>query len=453
MRGLRALTGLHRMSALTGLHRTLLRTSRTSSRLAGPGFGRSFIQKLTVQVLYYRAKLASLTNLLNYGTDQDQHHSTPPFVFPDEFSLKCESIPFDSEPILLEASVEDALGHIEQEVRVRTTRTYRVPPLAIVSMARSGKATLLNHLYNQLLENGKFHPILVDFNGFSGFKRWDRESDYDAFVRWVATSLLFHYKEAVPTTVTCQVQDLEEYLSKSKKPVVLLVDELNALTGNNVSRPLAELLRVMFLDQPGWYLCFTSHWSLDIKDVVGHSPSPRGTHFVHVPRTQKEEEINGVLPPSIQLTPVQVAACLGSVGLLVSIYGGRTGGSGTFSPSVYFAEKMGSTTEYPVELFLDEFCSGRAKHKAMRCFDMFTTRVEQGKIEWPMCFAKEFLLNAGETELYHLIDHAENAVNLPQTETGYPTLVCVHVCACVNYYKWDVSSVSGCVCLRVCMCV
>jgi hypothetical protein len=85
---------------------------------------------------------------------------------------------------------------------------------------------------------------------------------------------------------------------------------------------------------------------------------------------------------------------------------------------VYFAKKTQTTTEYPVEMFLDEFCFGTAEHEQMRRFDVFTTRVEEGKIEWPMCFAKVFLRRAGELQLYHRINDAENAVNLPQIGTG-----------------------------------
>ena len=347
--------------------------------------------------------------------DENEVSAETTRVFPtDKFSLlRCNPKPFDAKPILLEQSVEDALSYIEREVNRRTTDTYRVSPLSITSMARSGKTTLLKQVNNKILENNKFHPIFVDFNGFSGFTQQDAESDYDAVLRWVKTSLLYDYKEAVPT-ITCQEQELEQYLSKAKKPVVLLVDELNALTGNNVSKDLTRLLREMFLDKVGRHLCFTSHWTLDLKDVIGKSDSPRFTHYVNVPRTQNEEEVNSILDESRQITRVQLAACLGSVGLAYSIYGLGSG----FEPSVYFAGKTENITEFPVETFLNEFCFGKAEHKRMRLFDRFTTRVEHGYIQWPMCFAKEFLRKTDELQLYSLIEHAENAVNLPQTNTG-----------------------------------
>ena len=80
-------------------------------------------------------------------------------------------------------------------------------------MARSGKTTLLQSIFNRLLQDGKFNPIFVNFNGDRGleqlFSRQRDESEHDAFLRWVAVSLL----EETDTAGTCQEQDLEEYLS------------------------------------------------------------------------------------------------------------------------------------------------------------------------------------------------------------------------------------------------
>ena len=248
----------------------------------------------------YRAKLDSLINLLDNDTensfDQDQHPLAPPFDFPVEFSLKRNTlIPFTNEPILMDASVATALEYIKTETPKLGTMTYAVPPCAISSMARSGKTTLLHSIFNRLLQDGEFNPILVNFNGARGlqqpFRRLDGESDYDAFLRWLATSLLFDDEETV-TTGTCQEQDLDEYLSRSELPIVLLVDELNALTLNNASDELAQLLRQMFLDKPGRYLCFTSHWFMDLGEVVGNTESFRGTNFVKVSSAQNEEGIS-----------------------------------------------------------------------------------------------------------------------------------------------------------------
>ena len=324
-------------------------------------------------------------------------------------------MPFDNEPILLEASVSTALEIIETEAPKSTTNYFRVPPLAITSMTRSGKTTLLTKIFNDLLQEGRFNPIFVDFNGNSGFSRQDGEDDADAFLRWVATSLIYQKGED-GLTFTCDEQDLDEYLDKSPKPIVLLVDELNALTQSNVSHRLSQVLRKMFLDKPNRYLCFTSHWALELEQVVGQSVSIRGTKFVHVPRSQNEEEIN-TLVKSMDVTRVQVAECLGAVGLLVSIYRDET-----FRPEEHFNKKLlGSDVEkpFPLEPFLSEFCRGIMTHNEMRRFDEFTTRLDSGDIVWPICFAKAYLFNADEMQLRALMQHTQTAIKLPSYGTGF----------------------------------
>ena len=218
----------------------------------------------------------------------------------------------------------------------------------------------------------------------------DDESDYDAFLRWVAVSLL----EETDTAGTCQEQDLEEYLSRSELPIVLLVDELNALTANDISDKLAELLRRMFLDKPNRYLCFTSHWFLDLPPL-GHSDSPRDTKFVELPNVQNEKGGIDLLTEKTGTSRVQVAECLGTVGLLVSSYHERN-----FKPDQYFDKRTTNET-FPLSSFLYEFCTGKATHDEMRRFDRFTSRLENGKIVWPILFAKQFLYRAQEYTLYN----------------------------------------------------
>ncbi len=350
----------------------------------------------------------------------------PDCVFPESFSLKRQTyIPFDINaksdrtPILLETTIKRALETIKTEADITGTATYRVPPVAITSMARSGKTTLLHALFNKILEEGRFNPILVDFNGNGGFLRRDKESDDDAFLRWVATSLLYDEDVTVPA-FNCKKEDLEKYLSKSPKPIVLLVDELNALTyqaGQKVpvSKDLAKLLRKMFLDQPARYLCFTSHWFMNLEDVVGQategSPSPRNTHFVEVPVTQCVKTINKLLQKK-DITPVEVAAGVGAVGLLVSIH------DQDYIPTQQFQMRTQKLKSYPVESFLEEFCGGNERNIDMRAFDTFTTRLHGGKIVWPLCFAKAFLHAANEVQLHALIEHAEHAIGMQSSGTG-----------------------------------
>ena len=359
-------------------------------------------------VNHYTAKIIALDPV---GSTVKQ---APPFVFPAQFSLK-RNTPFafdylrdylgesTAEPLLMDASVKAALEYIDKQTPKEGDGINPVPPCAIASVARSGKTTLLQSIFNRLLQDGKFNPIFVNFNGKrgleQGFHRQHDESDYDAFLRWVAVSLL----EETDTAGTCQEQDLEEYLSRSELPIVLLVDELNALTANDISEELARLLRQRFLDQPNRYLCFTSHWFLDLSPL-GHSESPRDTNFVELPNVQNEKGGIDVLTEKTGTSRVQVAECLGTVGLLVSSYHERN-----FKPDRYFAQRTASKT-FPLSSFLDEFCKGVPRHDEMRHFDRFTSILENGKIAWPILFAKEFLYSAGEYTLYNLMNHTTTAI-------------------------------------------
>ena len=357
---------------------------------------------LLTQLNHYSAKLL----------DFDVGHPPKPCVFPDNFSLQRDTkIVFQREPILLETTVDTTMDIIKEEIYKPGSATYRVPPVAITSMARSGKTTLLHALFNKLIEDDEFSPILLDFNGNGNFEQRSGETDYDAFLRWVATSVLYKQNAAVPK-FTCRKRDLEEYLKKSPKPIVLLVDEINCLN-NNISVPLAKLLRRTFLDKADRYLCFTSHWLVRLDKIAGKTsspPSPRTAIDVPVPHTQKVEEINKFLGTK-KVTRLQVAQYMGSVGLLVSIFGSQR-----FNTTEHFELHTGS--EFPLESFLYEFCKGTQKHDEMRPFDKFTSRLDNNKLVWPLCFAKEFLYSAGESDLHCLIDRTETVMKLQSSGSG-----------------------------------
>ena len=344
-------------------------------------------------------------------------------VLKSTFSLKRQTpIKFDHELIALEPSLTKAAKYIATGIPNHTTSWHRVPPVAVTSMARSGKTTLLHSLFNKFLDEEKFNPILVDFNGDNGFFPLDGESDYDACLRWVATSVLFEEHETVPVPAfNCTEQDLEEYLSTSPKPIVLLVDNLNHLSYLNenkrLSIRLARLLRKLFLDKPDRYLCYTSHWDMNLETVSGHERAIciyYTTKYVRLPRAQNAEEVNQVIQSKSKnnITPVQVAAHLGSVGLLVSKY------DLDYDPSVQFERRTQGHKSFPVESFLDEFCFGDEYHVDMRYFDEFTTRLDGGKLAWPLCFASTFLYKAREHQLHALIERTQHAIGPQSVGSG-----------------------------------
>ena len=322
---------------------------------------------------------------------------------------------FDNKLILLDDPVKRCMLTITEQIKNSTTDSYCVPPVAITSMARSGKTTLLKSIFNKILEKKNFNPILVSFNGNDGFEQRKGENQKQAFLRCVTTSLL--YEKGQQPTLTVDETQLEEYLAKSPKPIVLLIDELN----RQVDPPVAKLLRQMFLDKPQRYLCFTTNWFLNLHQTAGKTstaaPSPRGTIFVHPPQTQSAEQIKKVMGTyKDNVTSVKVASCIGSVGLVVSIYGRLR-----YSPKQAFNRAKENIKSFPLEPFVEEFCTGRRDNpRAMNVFDIFTTRIGDGDIIWPICFAREFLNASKQTSLCNFIEYAESAVTLPSEGTGLP---------------------------------
>ena len=350
------------------------------------------------------------------------------FVFGDVFEMPAAHYNDDS-PILLEDIVEFALKAIKNNINKSDNGKDRVPPLAITSVARSGKTTLLREIQKSLNTETDFITVMVDFNGSSNFQRLDYESDDVAFLRWFTKSVIYGQKliKDPNSRTCCGYQELVDYISQPGKPIVLLVDELNKLVGlEGVSPKLACILRD-FLAVKGRYLCFTSHYfvssdlekvrgftshqfvSSDLEKVLGSrmlrtdtrapddiEASPRGVIFCPVPRLQlslvNKVELLAVWKDTLAektirtLTGVQIALCLGSVGLVVSMYGDNQ-----FKPDDYFGERMIAKTKFPLKEFLYEFCDGKTHDAAMRAFDLFTTRTQHNHILWPLCFAREFI--------------------------------------------------------------
>jgi hypothetical protein len=97
----------------------------------------------------------------------------------------------------------------------------RTPPLMISSLARSGKTTALGALFAALKQENMY-PIIISFNGTSGFIRRNGESCVDAFLRVVAAQ--FVNDRLAPFSCTEEALDAHFYDAK----VVLLIDGLSA---------------------------------------------------------------------------------------------------------------------------------------------------------------------------------------------------------------------------------
>ena len=109
----------------------------------------------------------------------------------------------------------------------------RIPPLMIVSHARSGKTTTLMSLHNSLLDDSinssfpidsKVIPIFMTFNGSSNFVRRSGESDLAGFLRVLAVELMSNPPDTKSNvSIECPEDVLVDYLKTADKPIVLLV--------------------------------------------------------------------------------------------------------------------------------------------------------------------------------------------------------------------------------------
>jgi len=323
------------------------------------------------------------------------------------------------------------MPYISKHCKELDTLMEPVPPVMIASLARSGKTTALLHLFNYLSDSKAYTPIFVSFNGETGgFQLHDDETDDEGFLRGLAEWLLNKkFKGA------CSWESLEHYIALAPKPVVLLLDELNALSNKKPSKELAILLRDMFLNRFNRYLCFTSHWAMHVTEVLGgNSDTRRSWCLVTVPHTLNLADLRRLTP---KLRQVEVALYCGLPGLIYSVK------KMSFDPVARFrkAKNSPTLTKVLVQAFFQQFCEGvyidklsyynrytfqEARPKLAGAGDSKKGEGKEGEegedrkevLVWPLCYASPFLSTAGIPELADLIDDAFTACRMPVEKTG-----------------------------------
>jgi hypothetical protein len=145
------------------------------------------------------------------------------------------------------------MGHIERNIGKESSPTDRVAPVIFSLLARGGKTTTLSYLFDELKKSGRYSPILISFNGSSYFQLYEGESKKAAILRLIAAQLC---GETAPAKIECDEKASDAYLGDA--PVVLLVDELNALQCP-LESDAGLLLRKMFLDKRNRFLVFSTH--------------------------------------------------------------------------------------------------------------------------------------------------------------------------------------------------
>lgn len=294
----------------------------------------------------------------------------------------------------VEPMITLAAKRVEDEMKKCTNLTNRVAPLVFSRFARGGKTTALCLLFDRLKKNN-LNPIFISFNGSTGFKRREGETDCQAILRSIALQLI-DLGERNPLNITCDEKELNAYLTKSLKPVVLIIDELNVLSVP-VTADAGRMLRELFLDKENRYLVFSTHVPLDVDvrtdetpptntNVLMASPnvppSPRLVHLATMPSCFDLTTLRAMSPACADLNPAEVAYFGGVPSLIYSVRMGDVDPKLRFSrviKSSYFDENVPA-----LKAFVDCVVTGK-RSDLLPFFDQFGT-VYRDRIRWPLCY-------------------------------------------------------------------
>jgi methionine synthase II (cobalamin-independent) len=205
------------------------------------------------------------------------------------------------EYIGLQETVDECVQLVLKYTPPPTDPSFRNPPLFISRLARSGKTTILHHLFDALKKHDDFDVISISFNGSggtNGFERRTGETAVECIARQIALQLTDIPDGALQTQIMVDRKKLIAYLDSysAKHPerkLVLLIDELNVL-GRSIDSEAAKFLRNNFLDPKGRYLVFTTHIPLQLIDsmnAIFDDWSPRKGVTVKLRTCSNKEEL------------------------------------------------------------------------------------------------------------------------------------------------------------------
>lgn len=153
-----------------------------------------------------------------------------------------------------------------------------------------GKSAVLRCLFEKLKIEG-MAPLYVTFHNHHTLRKDD--SAIEALMSRIAVQLA-----GLPnsTPVIANEEAVLEYLAKSPKPVILLVDELDALS-DPITRDLSWFLKTYFLDPQDRYLVYSTRvpYVLDPVDPISGAFGKRVNQMVCLPRCKDVPEMNRLL--------------------------------------------------------------------------------------------------------------------------------------------------------------
>jgi hypothetical protein len=320
----------------------------------------------------------------------------------------------------LDRVVKFCVKTIYDQLPKATTSVDRVPPLALVRLARGGKTITLASVFDELKTNTSVNPILISFNGqgTNPFELRAGESQSQAILRLIAVQL----DDYTPEQTLNLVVDREALDLHLGDNVVLLIDELNNL-GMPLDSDAAKLLRQMFLDRARRHLVFTSHFPVSIEskkigasEFLGNAtvpPSSRLVITVDMPLAGTLSELRGMSVECEALTEER-AAWLAYIPSLTYCTM-----KDAKAPSVRFSQ-MDITVETSeqqdlLKRFVSELLSGRRDPVVARYYGAFASVDAKFQVSYPLCYVKEILKQLevipAVTAILEILSKLENNLN------------------------------------------
>lgn len=345
-----------------------------------PSSKRKKFESESIPVESFSKSISDCTNNFKINADEKEH------VFVD-----------------LDRVVSEVIAVIYDQIPRITTNTYRVPPLALMRLARGGKTRTISSVFDQLKCENLVHPILISFNGSgpTSFARRDGETQSQAFFQLIAAQLT-NYTPKQAQNLVVDPCELDIYLGDND--VVVLADELNNL--GLLDKEIAGLLRQFFLDKPHRFLVFTSHYPLSIEadtisasDVlgkVGTAPSSlRNVSTVNMSLASTDVEFEELLhmSTSCEALTVERAAWLGYIPSLIYCTMNDTGVHGVVTPSARFRQM--NITIPPDEMldvckrFVRELLTGDRDAVVGQYYSPFQSVGHNHLVSYPLCYIRE----------------------------------------------------------------
>ena len=289
--------------------------------------------------------------------------------------------------------------------------SYRKKPIVLSGLSRGGKTTGLQKLFDRLhgaqLGEDRIRAMIVSFNPSSYFLRRDGETQKQAIQRVIAQQLV-EGTDSELDRLDVDEDELDRYIGK--KPFLLLIDEINALSASQPLDPYtSRFLRKLFLRE-NRHLVMTTHVPLDL-DLVNQM-SMRGHYSVPLPTSTDVDELRAMSDECSALTPLEVARYGGMPSLIYVVKAHSMN-----LRDLYDKARIGGSIEDLSDheravlytMLIDEFVVGNyptigfdAKTEPVegirRALYPFSSSTASGKLVWPLCYMEYIIADMIVTE-------------------------------------------------------